>query len=189
MKKEYIFILVCLLVITSSFIFKSFFITERYIEIKNLSKEFMEVKSKYLRDSAFYAHSDIVKRAYDKNKKNEVETKSVMITGFVAKIEKFLAEAGIKYQSSDITYHSNTVVEKGLEYLEASLSMEADLVKLTKLISLIEKDEALIDIISFQIQNNAVSLDEYRYAGVQKNKNKKSNLLRVSIVLQLVKVL
>jgi uncharacterized OsmC-like protein len=170
MKKEFFYIGVLLVILTGSFIYKSFFLSDTVVETKRLIQENSEMTAKYNRDKAVQNRIDSIRTFFEFNHRplDSFPYGDVIVT-LLSTVEEILNETGIKYNDNSIRQDSQDQLDykSGTRTFRISVNFTTDYEKLNKFLSKIEKSRHNINVASLkllrsreEIKNESGKLDK-----------------------------
>ena len=149
MKREYLFILITIVVAVSGLIYKGMFVSDTLNNAQNLIIENNERHAKFKRDTTVQGNVGNIVELYNANKRDgrnygEVIAELLRIT------EDILKESKIEYDESDINQEQENTKNKDWpnrkESFYIAINFNANYTDLIRLINIIENHDLLINI-------------------------------------------
>lgn len=177
MKREYLFIIVLIIILILGMVIKSMFINSVKEETQNELTKLQNAKALYLKDSLVQKEVNLTKKVFISNK-DDNRPVGVKVGTILGTIESILKDLKITYNQNDLK--PRTEAEKNGVYnlYFVDLNFKTSFEKYIKFIELLEKNNEIIDIVSMKVTR---SEDESKKDDNQKN-------LNVDLVIQFLKI-
>ncbi|MBN2857611.1 MAG: hypothetical protein JXN63_04340 [Candidatus Delongbacteria bacterium] len=161
MKKEFIYIAVIAVLTIAGIVYKSMFLSGTIEDSRKELEEITELSAKFHRDSLVQENLKKSRKLYEVNKRDGRNYAEV-ITDLLNVTENLLKDAGINYQGNDIKPDNDEVKvpKDGKTSFFINLNFTADYEKIKKLISMIEKNELIINIATLEIARTRIPPSE-----------------------------
>lgn len=151
MKREYLFILITIVIAVSGLIYKELFVSDTLNEAQKLIIENNDRHAKFKRDTAVQGNVGNIVKLYDINKRDDRNYGEV-IAELLKITEDILKESKIEYDENDINQEQENRKNKDWpnrkESFYFNINFETNYVGLIGLINIIENHELLINITS-----------------------------------------
>ena len=191
MKKEYIYMLVLIIIFVFTLIFKSLFVDEKFVEIQASYDRLAELKAKSNRDSIIQNNISNIARILENNQRGK-QNSDLVIAELLKEISMILEKSGIKFKSNEIKQEEEER-ERGLSFFIFNLDVVTDHVHLFELIKNIESHDLLIDIVELNMKRNNRNGDNNNRYNLHGDSNEQLNpydvvkKIKVEMKLQIVK--
>ena len=171
MKREYLFILITIVVAVAGLIYKSMFVADKLNDTQNLIIENNDRYAKFQRDTIVQGNTENIVKLYKDNKRDD-RTYGEVIAELLKTTEDILKESKIKYDVNDINQEQENPKNKDWKNKKESfyinINFEANYKDLIRLINVIERHKLIINIASMSYSrirpkrtNNDKNLDEF----------------------------
>jgi hypothetical protein len=149
MKREYLFILITIVVAVSGLIYKGMFVADTLNNAQNLIIENNDLNAKFKRDTTVQGKVHNITALYNANRRDDRNYGEV-IAELLKITEDILKESKIKYDVNDINQEQEDIKNKDWPYRKESFYINVNFItnytNLIKFISIIENHELLINI-------------------------------------------
>lgn len=194
MKREYIFILITIVVAVSGLVYKGMFVSDKLNETQNIITENNDSHAKFKRDTVVQRNSNNMIELHKLNKRDS-RTYGEVIADLLKITEDILKESKIEYDVNDINQEQETKKNKDWPNRKESFFINANFstnyINLINFINIIEQHDLLINIssLTYERERPKTKAKDSRNKEVQIDKYSTKNLLSVVVRLEYVKFL
>ena len=165
MKREYVFILITIVIVVSGLIYKELFVSDTLSNAQNLIIENNDRHAKFKRDTTVQGNVGNLVELYNSNKRDDRNYGEV-IAELLKITEDILKESQIKYDVNDINQEQENTKNKDWpnrkESFYINIDFETSYEDLIRLINIIENHELLINVNSISYSRSRQTKDKVK---------------------------